>query len=587
MEKQVYNKTIKIVLFGGAIATLLGALGFLLWMVRSQHYELITLRAAYVSDQSDLDSMRKTISALSMDAQRAAIHAQRQEQALKQYEKMVEEEENQFGDSIIRPDYILDENDPFVASLVVSATSPDGYYNTKGYYKYANKTIIYSDHWIISYRLDFDTAWKHGTTRVKVGTINRNLYLDSHYRFDKLGSASNSYFLSRRLKLSDIVSKDDIPRMTALLIEPFKNELDKKGFKYEIKEDGSLHTGFPMPKPTENFYYDKDGLHFVYESYEIHCGAAGSFDLCIEWPLPESVVAGHRGAGTRELPEGWPIPPKIAPLPEKPDWDTDEPVRFERILSGDGILDEALNIYSGDRLSFSHDVNHEHIGFMKYDGDDGEDSFKTVFCSFEEPFDYHDYLLDMKGDGDYRYLILGDLSSGTAATMEGYLLDVKDDFAVVGEIPVREFISYPKHNPDLIFDFFERMQYFGWADGGYIHIKMKLQKGKSPQYVETEKRPFSIKEFEEELLGDGILKKLSSKNDTGFHFADPTLLCKEVAFHKLCGELFSNGELDKLHDYANQMGFSKEEIQKLESECMHSIHGCKLFKYIQDKFKNT
>ena len=103
--------------------------------------------------------------------------------------------------------------------------------------------------------------------------------------------------------------------MTALLIEAFKNELDKKGFKYEINEDGSLHTGFPMPKPTENFYYDKDGLHFVYESYEIHCGAAGSFDLCIEWPLPESVVYGNRGAGTLELPDNWPISPKIAPLP--------------------------------------------------------------------------------------------------------------------------------------------------------------------------------------------------------------------------------------------------------------------------------
>jgi len=584
---QTSSRNIKKSIVAGVFTILLLVLGFLLWTVRSQHYELITLRAAYVSDQSDLDSMRKTISALSMEAQRAAIHAQKQEQALKQYEKMVEEEKSLFGDSIIRRDYILDENDPFVATLGNYGQHEDGYYTSEGYYEYANRSIIYSDHWIISYRLCFDTAWGHGTTRVKVGTINRNAMLDSFYRFEKPGAASNSYFLSRRLKLSDIAAKDDIPRMTALLIEPFKNELDKKGFKYEIKEDGSLHTGFPMPKPTENFYYDKDGLHFVYESYEIHCGAAGSFDLCIEWPLPESVVWGHRGAGTRTLPEEWPIPPKIAPLPEKPDWDTDAPVRFERILSEDGIFDEALNIYSGDRLSFSHNVNHEHIGFMKYDGDDGEDSFKTVFCSFEEPFDYHDYLLDMKGDGDYRYLILGDLSTGTAAIMEGYLLDVKDDFAVVGEIPVREFISYPKHNHDLIFDFFERIQYFGWADGGYIHIKMKLQKGKSPQYVETEKCPFSIKEFEEKLLGAEIVKKLSSKDDTGFHFNDPVLLCKEVAFHKLCGELFSNGELDKLHDYAKQMGYSEEEIRKLENECMARISGCSLFKYVHDNFKNV
>ncbi len=308
----------------GVSALLLLVLGFLLWTLRSQHCELITLRAAYVSDQSDLESMRKRISDLSMGIRRAAIHAQRQEQALKQYEKMVEEEKSLFGDSIIRRDYILDENDPFVALLTDTTTWPDGYYNSEGYYEYANKSVIYSDHWIVSYKLDFDTAWGHGTTRVKVGTINRNIWLDSFYRFEKPVAASNSYFLSRRLRLSDIVAKDDIPRMTALLIEPFKNELDKKGFKYEIKEDGSLHTGFPMPKPTENFYYDKDGLHFVYESYEIHCGAAGSFDLCIEWPLPESVVWGHRGAGTRELPEEWPISLKIAPLPEKEDFELEE-----------------------------------------------------------------------------------------------------------------------------------------------------------------------------------------------------------------------------------------------------------------------
>lgn len=160
--------------------------------------------------------------------------------------------------------------------------------------------------------------------------------------------------------------------------------------------------------------------------------------------------------GSNELPEEWPIPAKIAPLPPKKDLDADKPVRFERILS-DMLYAKTLNIYSGDRLSFTHEMNHEFLGFMKYDGDDGPDSFKVIFRSFEEPFDYHDYLLDMKGDGDYRYLILGDLCSGTAATMEGYLIDAKDDFSLVGRIPVREFISYPKHNPDLIFDFFERI----------------------------------------------------------------------------------------------------------------------------------
>ena len=116
---------------------------------------------------------------------------------------------------------------------------------------------------------------------------------------------------------------------------------------------------------------------------------------------------------------------------------------------------------------------------------------------------------------------------------------------------------------------------------------MKIQKGKSPQYVETEKRPLSIKEFEEEMLRLGIVKRLSGKNDTGFHFDDPVPYCKEVVFQKLCGDLFSNGELDKLHDYAKQMGFSEPEIMELESECMKLIHKCELYEYVHNNFKNV
>ena len=40
------------------------------------------------------------------------------------------------------------------------------------------------------------------------------------------------------------------------------------------------------PAPTENFYFAKDGLHVIYNEYEIACYAMGYFDLCIDWPLP-------------------------------------------------------------------------------------------------------------------------------------------------------------------------------------------------------------------------------------------------------------------------------------------------------------
>lgn len=141
---------------------------------------------------------------------------------------------------------------------------------------------------ITSYKFEdayFDGA-AHDTRDIYVGTINRNPYWNK----------------SRRLTLSDIVSKDQIPKMTELLIESFKKELDKKGWKYKILEDGSLDTGHDLPKPTENFYYAADGLHFVYNEYEIHCYAAGGFDICIDWSLPESVTWRYKGAGTDDRP---------------------------------------------------------------------------------------------------------------------------------------------------------------------------------------------------------------------------------------------------------------------------------------------
>ena len=177
--------------------------------------------------------------------------------------------------------------------------------------------------------------------------------------------------------------------MTELLVETFKKELDKKGFEYI----------WPV-KPTENFYYADDGLHFVYDMYEIHCGAAGAFDLCIEWPLPESVVSGYRGAGTGELPEEWPIPEKIAPLPSKVDSEPlPENVRFEVTIKY-WDQEDTLNIYTGDHLSLSYQIEDDWVGFMKYVGEEENDSFRVEFERHKdiEQFDYHDCLIDIKGN---------------------------------------------------------------------------------------------------------------------------------------------------------------------------------------------
>jgi len=43
-------------------------------------------------------------------------------------------------------------------------------------------------------------------------------------------------------------------------------------------------------EPIENIYFDKEGLHFFYNEYDIDFFGAGTFDICIDWPLPRSVT---------------------------------------------------------------------------------------------------------------------------------------------------------------------------------------------------------------------------------------------------------------------------------------------------------
>ena len=296
MNKYTFSK--KHVIKGvvaSVMAVLFLVIGFQFWFIRSLHNEITALRATHMAELSDLDALRRKISDLSVVGKKNTLQDPEFEYVPTQHKKKIEEEKAILGDAIMGLDHLNDENNPFVCSLV-EASSFDSYYTSEGNYEITNNLFIYSDTWIISYKLEHADAWHGGTESIRMGTISRTTVPE------------------RRLRLSDIVSKEDLPKMSERLIEAFRKEIEERGREYN---DSLLEWG-PL-NPTENFYYADDGLHFVYEPYEIDCGAAGFFDLCIEWPLPESVFFWFRGIGTGELPKEWPIPEKIAPLPIKED----------------------------------------------------------------------------------------------------------------------------------------------------------------------------------------------------------------------------------------------------------------------------
>ena len=68
-------------------------------------------------------------------------------------------------------------------------------------------------------------------------------------------------------------------------------------------------------------------------------------------------------------------------------------------------------------------------------------------------FDWRTKLLDLKGDGDFRYLIIADYHTGTSPDgMKGYVIDTKDNFKQIATISVGEAFDLPYHNPKLIFE---------------------------------------------------------------------------------------------------------------------------------------
>ena len=75
----------------------------------------------------------------------------------------------------------------------------------------------------------------------------------------------------------------------------------------------------------------------------------------------------------------------------------------------------------------------------------------TPYNFDSKDFDWRTKLLDLKGDGDSRYLIIADYHTGSSSEdMKGYVIDVKDNFKQIATIPVGEAFDLPYHNPKLI-----------------------------------------------------------------------------------------------------------------------------------------
>ena len=140
--------------------------------------------------------------------------------------------------------------------------------------------VTYLDDHIASYHLVESSyvGGAHGMTTIEVGTL-------------VVGQKDGM-----PLRLSDIMTEQQRPQLTALIRQALRNH-----FNVETEEELDNRL-LDRPEPTDNFFFDGTGLHFVYNVYEIASFADGPIEICVQWPRPPCVVQPLQESGSEPRP---------------------------------------------------------------------------------------------------------------------------------------------------------------------------------------------------------------------------------------------------------------------------------------------
>lgn len=210
------------------------------------------------------------------------------------------------------------------------------------------------------------------------------------------------------------------------------------------------------------------------------------------------------------------------------------------------------------------------IGFMVPLNNDPDQKYRFVFKGIykqnEQDFKIKDYLIDIKGNGDKRYLLITNWGGGNRGPFEhGYLIDTKDNFAIVGRVPTGEGYDYPMPNEELIFKQFDTLESFSMGREVNVFIEYKLRKGKRSLWVGkvNEDKYFSLEEYRNILM---------DKNSSD---------AREYALARLYCDLASVGLLKHFCTSAQSLGFNNDEIAEAGEYYCEKLKKSKLYKYIK------
>ena len=162
--------------------------------------------------------------------------------------------------------------DRFLSNLIELATMRDeetgefamGHAILEGLFQNTEQKVVFVSPQIVSYKIEKTdySGGAHGSRLITVASINR-----------KTG---------KKITLADIAPGEKLSELHQLIKDMLVQQFKAKDYAELLQQL------LEEPKPTENFYLDKDGFHFIYNEYEIACYAMGTIEVIIpfhDWPI--------------------------------------------------------------------------------------------------------------------------------------------------------------------------------------------------------------------------------------------------------------------------------------------------------------
>jgi hypothetical protein len=231
-----------------------------------------------------------------------------------------------------------------------------------------------------------------------------------------------------------------------------------------------------------------------------------------------------------------------------------------------GTIVRKLNFYRSKKKVFSYACSRQEtwIHFMGYGEVDSRlpDVSIITLQRWCAETNWTEALVDLKGDGDKRYLLIGEWNNGNYVNGKLTVLDAKNNFQPLFTLDegLTEYWHYYKKNPQLIFPESITWRYCGLPAGGGVVLYFRFDKT-PPELVSKKSEP---------------PRTLNDYRKRGIHIQSPSY-AKEIIVDQILGDFFSTGNAQKAQEYALAIGCTPEEYQRYFRVFIRAIRDWKYF----------